>query len=100
VPLLARNSPPEPQSAVSAPANAEMEWEYAARAGVTRSRYGDLNAVAWNSDNSGRMTHPVAQKQANAFGLFDMLGNVGSINRGSGFHRCPRFRYDLQKALR
>jgi TonB family protein len=55
---------------------AEMEWEYAARAGVAWSRYGDLNAVAWNSGNSGGMTHPVAQKQANAFGLFDMLGNV------------------------
>ena len=55
----------------------EAEWEYAARAGTTGPRYGDLDAIAWWSDNSGQSTHPVRQKAANAWGLFDMLGNVG-----------------------
>jgi len=54
----------------------EAEWEYAARAGTTGSRYGDLNAIAWYFSNSGRKTHPAGLKQANAFGLYDMLGNV------------------------
>jgi formylglycine-generating enzyme required for sulfatase activity len=54
----------------------ELEWEYAARAGTTGSRYGPLDAVAWYDRNSGATTHPVRLKQANAFGLYDMLGNV------------------------
>jgi formylglycine-generating enzyme required for sulfatase activity len=54
----------------------EAEWEYAARAGTTDSRYGDLDSIAWYEKNSGNTTHPVGLKQANAFGLYDMLGNV------------------------
>ena len=54
----------------------EKEWEYAARAGTTGSRYGPLDAVAWYNGNSGGTTHPVALKLANDFGLYDMLGNV------------------------
>ena len=54
----------------------EAEWEYAARAGDTASRYGDLGEIAWYADNSGQKTHEVGQKRANSFGLFDMLGNV------------------------
>jgi formylglycine-generating enzyme required for sulfatase activity len=54
----------------------EAEWEYAARAGTTGPRYGDLDAIAWHFDNSGGETHPVGQKQPNAWGLHDMLGNV------------------------
>ena len=54
----------------------EEEWEFAARAGATGSRYGPINAVAWYVDNGGMTTHPVAQKQPNAFGLYDMLGNL------------------------
>jgi formylglycine-generating enzyme required for sulfatase activity len=54
----------------------EAEWEYAARAGTTGSRYGDLDAIAWYADNSGGKTHHVGLKQANAFSLYDMLGNV------------------------
>ena len=54
----------------------EAEWEYAARAGTPGARYGELDVVAWYSANSGGRTHPVGQKQANAWGLHDMLGSV------------------------
>ena len=54
----------------------EAEWEYAARAGTSGDRYGNLDAIAWYEDNSGRRTHPVGQKEPNAWGLYDMLGNV------------------------
>jgi sulfatase modifying factor 1 len=77
----------------------EAEWEYAARAGSSAARYGDLDPIAWFGDNSGRQhvdsaafwrqtdfmdrfkdngnsMHEVAQKRPNQFGLFDMLGNV------------------------
>ena len=54
----------------------EAEWEYAARAGTTGPRYGDLDAIAWYWKNSDFSTHPVGQKKPNAFGLYDMLGNV------------------------
>jgi len=59
----------------------EAEWEYAARAGATGNWcFGNdesqLGRYAWYKANSGDRTHPVAQKQANAFGLFDMHGNV------------------------
>jgi formylglycine-generating enzyme required for sulfatase activity len=54
----------------------EAEWEYAARGGSTGSRYGDLDRIGWYRNNSGNTTHVVGQKEANAFGLYDMLGNV------------------------
>ena len=54
----------------------EAEWEYAARAGTAGPRYGELNSIAWWSGNSGSETHAVKQKAANAWGLYDMLGNV------------------------
>ena len=54
----------------------EAEWEYAARAGNTASRYGDLDAIAWYQENSGEQTHKVGQKRPNAWKLYDMLGNV------------------------
>lgn len=54
----------------------EAEWEYACRAGTTGARYGDLEAVAWYDGNSGGGTHAVRQKQPNAWGLYDTLGNV------------------------
>jgi len=54
----------------------EAEWEYAARARTTESRYGNLDAIAWYRANSGGGVHPVGLKQPNAFGLYDMLGNV------------------------
>jgi formylglycine-generating enzyme required for sulfatase activity len=54
----------------------EAEWEYAARADSTAARYGDLDKIAWYASNSGGKTHEVGQKQANGFGLYDMLGNM------------------------
>ena len=54
----------------------EAEWEYAARGGTTSIRYGDLDAIAWTSANSGNMLHETAKKEPNAYGLYDMLGNL------------------------
>ena len=54
----------------------EAEWEYAARAGTAGARHGELGSIAWYDGNSGGRTHPVGEKQANAWGLHDMLGNV------------------------
>lgn len=54
----------------------EAEWEYSARAGTTGARHGELDAIAWWDGNSGDETHPVKQKAANAWGLYDMMGNV------------------------
>jgi len=55
----------------------EAEWEYAARAGSTTAFANtDISEAAWYYGNAGFKTHLVAQKQANAWGLFDMHGNV------------------------
>ena len=54
----------------------EAEWEYACQAGTTGDYAGDLNSTAWYDKNSGSTTHAVGTKQANAFGLYDMCGNV------------------------
>ncbi|WIG94301.1 SUMF1/EgtB/PvdO family nonheme iron enzyme [Myxococcus sp. SDU36] len=54
----------------------EAEWEYAARGKSTERRYGELEEVAWYDKNSDNKLKPVAQKKANAYGLFDMLGNA------------------------
>jgi formylglycine-generating enzyme required for sulfatase activity len=54
----------------------EAEWEYACKAGETGIRYGDLNSIAWYKDNSSMTSHIVGQKEPNAWGLYDMLGNV------------------------
>ncbi len=54
----------------------EAEWEYACKAGSTDIRYGQLSDIAWYKDNSDNKTHNVGQKAPNAWGLYDMLGNV------------------------
>ena len=89
----------------------EEEWEFACRAGAT----GDycklangteitadtLDQVAWFGDNSDEKTHPVGQKKPNAFGLYDMHGNVwewtstavgeSRVIRGGGWDISARF---------
>ena len=54
----------------------EAEWEYACRAGAAPPTINTLADSAWFAQNSGGQTQPVAQKQPNAWGLYDMLGNV------------------------
>ena len=88
----------------------ESEWEYACCSGATGdfckladgteiSEY-SLMRVAWYEDNSDEKTHPVGQKKPNAFGLYDMLGNVwewtqtadgaGRVTRGGSWDRSTR----------
>ncbi len=59
----------------------EAQWEYACRAGTTTPYYGgesveELQVYGWFRDNSAGKTHPVGRLRPNAFGLFDMHGNV------------------------
>ena len=111
----------------------EAEWEYAARGGKYSKGYqyagsNNLNNVAWYKDNSAYETHPVATKQSNELGLYDMSGNVwewcqdtkksySSISsldssldsfrvcRGGGWSNSPlncrtTFRFDLHPSYR
>ncbi len=94
----------------------EAEWEYACRAGGQQAYCGSdsLDSISWYgglakpAGNSGKTTNPVATKQANAWGLYDMSGNVwewvedsyhdsyngapsdGSAWKGDGALRVPR----------
>lgn len=54
----------------------EAEWEHACRAGTTEARYGPLDEIAWFRGNSDGRIHEVGGKRPNAWGLYDMLGNV------------------------
>lgn len=56
----------------------EAQWEYACRAGSTGpyAETGELDEMGWYEENSGGKTHPVGMKQPNAWGLYDMYGNV------------------------
>lgn len=54
------------------------EWQYAAKGGqdYTYAGSNEINEVAWYDENSNKKTHPIAQKKANGYGLYDMSGNV------------------------
>jgi formylglycine-generating enzyme required for sulfatase activity len=54
----------------------EAQWEYACRAGTTGDYAGPLDELAWFSGNSQNRTHSVGLKRPNAWGLYDMHGNV------------------------
>ncbi|CAI2717388.1 FGE-sulfatase domain-containing protein [Nitrospina watsonii] len=89
----------------------DWEWEKAAKAGTKTSYYwGDAPAAdhAWYKDNANKQTHPVGQKTPNAFGLYDMAGNVwewtasdhengGKVQRGGSWRNGEE---TLQSAYR
>ncbi len=77
----------------------EEEWEYACRAGAEDNWLGDaycrladgatisratVGEVAWYADNSDGKAHPVGKKKPNAFGLYDMIGNVHEYTSSPG----------------
>jgi len=95
----------------------EAEWEWAARGGASTARYGSVNQIAWNADNNGKQPldseriprtayakalqdngngpKPVGQKQPNAYGLYDALGNswqwtAERVLRGGSWLLGPR----------
>jgi formylglycine-generating enzyme required for sulfatase activity len=59
----------------------DAQWEYACRAGTATRFYtgdkdSDLDLAGWHDENSDGKLHPVGEKEPNAFGLYDMHGNV------------------------
>lgn len=68
------------------------EWNYAAKGGCVSNSYtysgsNDWDAVAWCSENSDNMPHPVKSKLPNEIGIYDMSGNVAEFIAGEGNYR-------------
>ena len=57
----------------------EEQWEFACRAGTTSDNPGSLEAMAWTRYDSAEKTRPVATKQSNPWGFYDMQGNVWEL---------------------
>ena len=57
----------------------EAQWEYACRAGTTGAYAGDIANMAWYGEGISGTTHEVGSKSPNAWGLYDMHGNVAEI---------------------
>ena len=79
----------------------EAEWEYTYRAGTTTSLYNgtpttcgaaspQADAIAWNRHNANMKTHPVATKAPNAWGLYDMAGNLWECNHDGKHDEPPK----------
>jgi formylglycine-generating enzyme required for sulfatase activity len=71
----------------------EAEWEYACRAGTTGDYAGSVGEMAWFLDTAGRKTHAVGGKEPNAWGLYDMHGNVEEWCRDiyhDTYHGAPK----------
>ncbi|NRR16251.1 SUMF1/EgtB/PvdO family nonheme iron enzyme [Bacillus pacificus] len=54
----------------------EAEWQYACKAGTPGYTYGELQKIAWYNENSNGEIQAVGKKEPNAWGLYDMVGNV------------------------
>ncbi|SNY94583.1 formylglycine-generating enzyme family protein [Flagellimonas pacifica] len=54
----------------------EAEWQYACQCGTGKKRYDGIESIAWYKKNSKNQPHEVGQMKPNAWGLYDMLGNV------------------------
>ena len=68
----------------------EAQWEYACRAGTTGPYSGrNVDSLGWHRHNSEGRTQPVGQKKPNAWGLFDMHGNVREWSRDCISNRLP-----------
>jgi formylglycine-generating enzyme required for sulfatase activity len=57
----------------------EAEWEYACRAGTTSAYSGERDQVTWHRLNAGGTTHPIGSKKPNAWGVYNMHGNVSEL---------------------
>ena len=76
----------------------EEEWEYVAGEGRSGPYEGSLDSTAWYRGNAGRQTHAVGTKAPNAWGVYDMYGNVSEWLEDSNDDKPPDFgRYGAKR---